>query len=183
MDTDRQATELSFEAWIVATSPRAMALARSFLRETHLAEDVVQDCYLRLWKKRHDYDLVNDGVKILLRAVSNACINVKTRRRTWLGFGTTGPEERTIEVEDHAVFEPSAELLGKELAEAVKVAMDHLPEMQRAALELKSLGYSQQEIAEILNIQAGNAGVMIHRARQTLAKWLEPWLKSEGIDG
>ena len=54
-----------------------------------------------------------------------------------------------------------------------------LPTQQRAAVELKAFGYSQQEIAEMLGITTSNAGVLVHRARQTLAQYLAPYLAGE----
>jgi DNA-directed RNA polymerase specialized sigma24 family protein len=52
-----------------------------------------------------------------------------------------------------------------------------LPITQRAALELKSLGQSLEEIGAALRVSANNAGVLVHRARQAMARRLEPYLK------
>ena len=54
-----------------------------------------------------------------------------------------------------------------------------LPPQQRAAVELKSYGYSQHEIAEILHVSPSNAGVLVHRGRQALAAYLTPFLAQE----
>jgi RNA polymerase sigma-70 factor (ECF subfamily) len=49
--------------------------------------------------------------------------------------------------------------------------------VQRAAVELKALGHSLQEIAEILDVTPTNAGVLVHRGRQELARQLAPYLE------
>ena len=54
-----------------------------------------------------------------------------------------------------------------------------LPDNLRAALEMKSLGHSLQEIAAALDITANHAGVLIHRARQALALYLAPYLEEK----
>ena len=46
-------------------------------------------------------------------------------------------------------------------------------------MELKALGHSQQEIAEMLGLTATHAGVLVHRARQALAQCLAPFLIGE----
>ena len=56
-----------------------------------------------------------------------------------------------------------------ELERIVDEALARLPLTQRAALELKSLGQSLDEIAEALGVSASNAGVLVHRARQAVA--------------
>jgi RNA polymerase sigma-70 factor (ECF subfamily) len=56
------------------------------------------------------------------------------------------------------------------LQEAIARGLDELPPTQRAAVELKSMGHSLQEIAEALGVTPSNAGVLIHRGRQTLAR-------------
>ena len=55
------------DAWVLATAPRAVAYARSLLRNPDDADDIVQDCYCRLIAKATVYDLPRDGFKILLR--------------------------------------------------------------------------------------------------------------------
>jgi RNA polymerase sigma factor (sigma-70 family) len=58
----------------------------------------------------------------------------------------------------------------------VASALATLPPNQRAAVELKGMGYSQQEIGEVLGVSTSNAGVLIHRGRQAMAELLAPFL-------
>jgi DNA-directed RNA polymerase specialized sigma24 family protein len=59
-------------------------------------------------------------------------------------------------------------VLTDELRRVLDEALDRLPIPQRAALELKSLGHSLEEIAEALSVKANHAGVLIHRARRAV---------------
>src|SRR5262249_33156976 len=149
------------DQWVLDTGPRALAYALSLLRDRHRAEDVVQDCYCRLLTKRDVYDLPRDGLKLLIKSITNAAINQQTRRRLVASLDQP--------VMDH---EPSPEqhLIRRELEEAVADGLARLPVTHRAALEMKRYGYSQQEIAEALGITVSHAGVLVHRARQSLAK-------------
>jgi RNA polymerase sigma-70 factor (ECF subfamily) len=94
---------------------------------------------------------------------------------------TTDGDEVGDDPPDPATVAPAERLVHKELAEAVAVGLQTLPPQQRAALELKSLGHSQQEIAEILDVSPSNAGVLVHRARQALANYLTPFLGGENV--
>jgi RNA polymerase sigma-70 factor, ECF subfamily len=172
-------TAAELDAWILETAPRAVAYARSLLRNHADAEDVVQDCYCRLIAKQKDYDLANDGVKLLMRSITNACINQRTRRKPFarLISRVQGDDVNIDPLDTHAVA-PAEHLQHAELNAAVKLALQTLPTQQRAAVELKSLGHSQQEVAEILGITPSNAGVLIHRARQTLSELLAPHLRT-----
>jgi RNA polymerase sigma-70 factor (ECF subfamily) len=167
------------DAWVLETAPRAVAYARSLLRDPDRAEDVVQDCYCRLLARADVYDLPRDGLKLLMRAVTNACINLKTRRRPW--FPLTRGDGEADDPPDAAAVPPDQHLLHKELSAAVTAGLRTLPPRQRAALELKGLGHSQQEIADILNVTPTHAGVLVHRARQALAAYLTPFLGGEAV--
>jgi RNA polymerase sigma-70 factor (ECF subfamily) len=167
------------DAWVLATAPRAVAYATSLLHDRTQAEDVVQDCYCRLLQRAHVYDLPRDGLKLLFRSITNACINVSTRKRPVVSLDALkarDSEGAAMEIADRSAQEPGRILMDRELEEAVAQGLTRLPDQQRAALELKSLGQTQQEIAEILNITATYAGVLIHRARQAMAEYLAPYV-------
>lgn len=160
------------DAWVLETAPRATAYARSLLRDADAADDVVQDCYCRLLAKAGVYDLPRDGLKLLLTAVTNACINRTTRRKPTYRLAGGGDDSPADDPPDAAAVPPDLAAATNELRAALAAALGTLPPPQRAAVELKSLGYSQQEVAEMLGVSTSNAGVLIHRGRQALAKQL-----------
>jgi RNA polymerase sigma-70 factor (ECF subfamily) len=75
--------------------------------------------------------------------------------------------------------EPAAGVMMQELEAALAAGLERLPLVQRAALQMKSLGHSLQEIAATLNITVSHAGVLIHRARQNLARFLAPYVEDQ----
>jgi len=176
-------TRAELDAWVLAVAPRATAYAFSLLRNTHQAEDIVQECFCRLLAKADTYDLPNDGLKILLRSITNACINFRVRGKQVISFTVNEDDEDkgTAEPAEKIALNPELQAIGNELEQAVVIALERLPTAQRAALELKSLGHSQQEIAEILETTSGNVGVLIHRARATMAQLLAPYLETTDL--
>ncbi len=83
-----------------------------------------------------------------------------------------------IDPADLSGTEPPRMALNAELERAIAAALAELPEIQRAAIELKGLGSTLHEIADILDISLSNAGVLIHRGRQSLARRLAPYLEN-----
>jgi RNA polymerase sigma factor (sigma-70 family) len=168
------------DAWVLATAADAVAYAASLLRDRAAAEDVVQDCYCRLLKKADVYDLPRDGRKLLFASVTNECFNRNTRTRpvVSLDSGENGQGLHAV-LADRAAATPEREVLRQELEQAIAEALGRLPLPQRAALEMKSLGHCLEDIGEALGIRAGHAGVLVHRARQAMAKHLAPYLEEQ----
>src|SRR5262249_31373454 len=76
--------------------------------------------------------------------------------------------------------DPSQLAIARELEKAMDVALAELPPAQRVALHMKSVGYSPQEIAVTLSLNVNHVGVLIHRARKTVAQPLAPYLEHKG---
>jgi RNA polymerase sigma factor (sigma-70 family) len=166
------------EAWVLATLPRALAFATSLLTDRTLAEDVVHDCYARLLAKSEIYNLPNDGTKLLYKAITNACIdkNYRDRRLLSLEVESDAEVDGMPTLADARAANPLNQAAMRELEAALADEIGHLTVAQRGAIELKSLGYSLDEIAEALGVSASHAGVLVHRARKTLAQRLAKFL-------
>jgi RNA polymerase sigma-70 factor, ECF subfamily len=164
---------------MLATLPRALAYATSLLRDRTLAEDVVHDCYVRLLEKADTYNLLSDGTKLLYKAITHACVdrNYRDRRLLSLEVESDGEAEVTAPVADPRASDPHDVAACHELEEALACEMARLSVAQRGAIELKSLGYSLDEIAEAIGTSPGHAGVLVHRARKALAGQLARFLE------
>lgn len=171
----------SLHAWVLSTLPHALAFARSILRDPEGAEDVVHDCYCRLLQKADVYDLPRDGMKILLRSITNACIDRQGRQRPLLSLEAVVERENDTagSLVQQRADDPLRQAMARELEQAMEMGLAQLPLTQRAALHMKSSGYSQQEIAETLSLNVSHVGVLIHRARQTMAHYLAPYLEAK----
>ncbi|HEX3147848.1 MAG TPA: sigma-70 family RNA polymerase sigma factor [Gemmataceae bacterium] len=163
----------ALDAWVRGTLTGAVAYARSLLRNRTVAEDVVHDCFCRLLRRADVYDLPNDGTKLLYRAITNACINHTQRARSVSSLDDGELSERLA---DGKSATPAEEAAASELEAAMNRGLARLSVMQRAAVELKSLGHSLEDIADTLGLSATNAGVLVHRARRALAAELAAFL-------
>lgn len=167
------------DRWITETAPRALAYASSLVSNRADAEDLVHDCYARLLAKEEEYDLPRDGSKLLFKAVSNACINWVQRRPPVQSLDACEHERGAgpPEIAGRRGEQPDQQAHRRELEEAIAAALLELPVTQRAVVELRSLGHSLIDVAEMLELSPANARVVLHRARQALAARLRRFLE------
>ena len=169
------------DAWVLQTSRRALGYAVTLTHNREDAEDIVHDCYSRLLGKVDQYDLLRDGTKLLFRSITNGCINLAQRRRPESSLNhleQDGGRDRHA-LADGRADQPVQRAILHELEQAVVAAMSELPVAQRAAIELRSMGHSLIEVADMLEISPANARVVLHRARTALATKLHPFIESE----
>lgn len=156
-------TELALE--IAPHLPRLRRYARSLLRDSGRADDLVQDTMVRALEKAHLYQHDTNLRGWLVTIMHNEHVNA-TRRHM------RGP----IYVSDDAIGE-----LGRtETQEApielreVRRAVERLPQEQRAPLLLHWLhGRKYEEIAAEMKLPLGTVQSRISRARKALRAMIE----------
>jgi RNA polymerase sigma-70 factor (ECF subfamily) len=121
---------------------RALRLARSITGAPELAEDIVQDAFLRVYRAADRYQPSAKFTTWLHRIVVNLCWD---HRKRWRPAGTVAPEEP-----DRRVREPADRLADAETRTAVRRAVAALPERQRLAVVLHRFdGRTMGEVARI----------------------------------
>ncbi len=124
----------------------AYALALRITTETGLAEDVVQDSFLGLWRNAGRYAQDRGSVKgWLLAIVRHRAIESMRRRRGGVAIADEPEEPLPIALTLPDVW---PEVAGRLDAEQIRHAMGKLPEAQREVIELAYFdGLTQREIA------------------------------------
>jgi RNA polymerase sigma-70 factor, ECF subfamily len=156
------------------------------------SEDLVQETFLRAWRKRADFG--SDGRYALrawlYRIATNACLDVlRSRPRRVLPSEVAGPAnpdlppsapadlpwlqpypDRLLEPISPAEDEPGALVVARETLElAFIAAIQHLPPRQRAVLILRDvLGWSAKDAAALLEASIASVNSALQRARATL---------------
>lgn len=161
--------------WVRSTLPRAVGYARALARNRDEADDIVQDCYSRIIEHAGRYDLPRDGLKILLRSITNACID-RTNRKYLVFPSKNVGEDFSAGIADPHSPDPPKEAIAREMAGLIDASLAKLPATQRAAIYLTSLGYTLPEVAEMIGTTHGNARVLVHRARKSLETDLSRFL-------
>ena len=145
------------------------------------AEDMVQETFLRAWRRRETYAGRSTFRAWLYRIATNACLDQLERnpRRPVPVAGAPGhsevpwlqpfPDQMLDQVAPEA-DEPDAVVVARETIElAFLVAVQHLPPRQRAVLMLRDvLGWRAAETAELLESSVASVNSALQRARATL---------------
>jgi RNA polymerase sigma-70 factor, ECF subfamily len=125
------------------------------LRVTHnqtLAEEVVQEVFVRLWKDPAKYDPSRGTLRSFLLSHSHGrsidLIRSEASRRT-----REDKEARLVAEAGPSIDE---EVIEMQMAEQVRVALDNLHPQERSAIELAYFGgHSYREVAEMLGQPEG----------------------------
>jgi RNA polymerase sigma-70 factor (ECF subfamily) len=158
-----------FESQMLPLMSEAYNLARWLMRNDQDAQDVVQEAYLRAFRFFEGYH--GDSARAwLLKIVRNVCLNHFARRAA---EGNVVPIDcDSLEVEDMGPL-PSTTLTQKGTIDAVRAAIEALPEDFRAVIVLREIdGLSYREIAEVTDLPIGTVMSRLARARQHLATLL-----------
>ncbi len=130
------------------------SLAMRVLGDRSAAEEVSQDVFLRLWHRAGDFDASRgDLMGWLVTVTRNRAIDtLRSRQHRESSAWTPMPE--SLDTAGWLATAPAA--TGIEAAERVGKMMASLAEQQRKIIELSYYaGYSQSEIAELLNLPLG----------------------------
>src|SRR6478672_5628439 len=148
--------EEAFRSLFATYAPSAMARAVRVVRQTQLAEEIVQEAFLTLWRNPGVFDERRGSVKAWLmtmvhhRAVDAVRREESQRRRS--DEMVVGIREETEDPTD-AVVEAVAAPAERD---AVRRALRSLPEDQREVLELMYFGgLSQSQVAERIGAPLG----------------------------
>jgi RNA polymerase sigma factor (sigma-70 family) len=162
----------------------AYALALRITTETGLAEDVVQDSFLGLWRNAGRYAQERGSVKgWLLAIVRHRAIDSMRRRRNGVAI-----VDETEEPLPTALTLPDVwpEVAGRLDAEQVRHAMGKLPEAQREVIEMAYFdGLTQREIATRTAVPLGTVKSrmrlgLVSLRRELADKVSPPVMKGQG---
>lgn len=141
------------------------------------ASDMSQEAFIKAYSSLADFRGDSKFSVWLYRIVSNVCLDFLRKRNRRQVVSLTVEDEDDGDVElDIADEESSPELLleRKLTREAVRRGLDSLPHDMREILLLREIqGLSYDEIAQVLQIEAGTVKSRIFRARKKLCAFLE----------
>ena len=127
-----------------------------------LAEDVTHDCFLSLLRRPEAFDPARASLRTYLyAAVRNLALKQFRRPRLEVTLDDLNNEPPAAEAQ-----QPLRQLLAAELSEAVRRAIDRLPQLQREALIL--FEYEELSLAEIASVVEADVGAVKSRLAREL---------------
>lgn len=131
---------------------------RKNLRDTHRAEDIVQDTFTKIWERHEKVSYAKAKSYLYTTAYHTMLDVIKKDKRLSI-------EEKLTETHTYNHYSDISEILD----EAIK----RLPDSQRASLMLRDYeGYSYKEIEEITGLKESQVKVYIYRARKFLKEYI-----------
>ncbi len=140
------------------------------------ADEVVQESFVRIYRRREDLKHVANFTSFVIRVATNYSIDL-LRKRKLHGEVSQDPIDLPGEVQvdlARKVRTPSDDYRDKVTMELIKQALELLPPRQKTTAVLHDIeGYTKSEIAKILNCPEATVRSNLHIARTKLKKILK----------
>ncbi len=146
------------------------------------AQDLVQEAFIRVTRHLHRFDTTKKFSTWVYTIASNLSKNeLRNRSRSPLVLfqrltSNWDEDHRPIQFEDGSM-RPDDMYRKRFLRRLVEDTVQELPEHHRLVFRLRELeGKSYEEIAEITGVNLGTVKSRLHRARNSFAQRIEPYL-------
>ncbi len=155
-------------------SDRVFGVAYTYTRSSQLAEEVVQDIFLKIWSKREKLGAVNELQDYIFIITRNHILNLLrgiAREKAFL--------EGYREAQDTEIAAPEAVYLQKESSLILEEAVLRLPPQQRAIYHLNQRkGLKLGEVAVTLNLSRNTVRNHLFRAMV----FIREYVRKHGCD-
>ena len=160
--------QAAFRSLYDLAAPKLLGIALRILRRRDIAEDVVQDVFVKLWTGKAVFDpVLGSGFAFLATIARNRALDI-ARRRVEVGG-------EAADMEDMVDLSPSPEAVASDRAEfrALLLCLAGLADGPRNAIMAAYLdGATGEEIARKLAAPAGTVKSWIHRGLAALRECL-----------
>ena len=165
----KKGDEKALEALFYRVFPRLVDFAAKITKNEAIAEDILQDIFIRLWEKRNQIESINIEA-YLFKLVRNQCLDyikhLKFISEKKADFFTTIKYEELYRI-DFIRDEPYL-IIQEELKHAIEQTINSLPERCKEVFVLSKVeGLKNREIAEKLQINIKNVERHLARAMKT----------------
>lgn len=166
--------ERAFQALVVKYQRRIARHVARYVRRAGDVEEVVQDSFIRAYRGLASFRGDSSFYSWLYRIASNAAFSF-LKKDAQEARADERPDPFEPGVSDEQT--PERVLLAKQIGDAVERAMARLqPELAEALVLFEVEGKSYKEIAQMMGTPIGTVRTRIFRAREFIARRLEPVL-------
>jgi len=176
-----------FEALMRRYNTRLFRVARAILRDDAEAEDAVQDAYLQVYRKLHEFRGDSQLSTWLTRVVVNAALmRVRKQKRgvvVPLQRPSGGASATPLDLADERSASPSEVTFRAEVRRILERRIDELPLAFRTVFVMRDVqDMSVRETAEALGIPEATVRTRLFRARALLRAALQREIDDASID-
>lgn len=159
--------EAAFARLYELTAGRLLAIARGIVGgRADVAEEVVQESFLRVWRWAHRYDPAKGAAYAwLVRIVRNRALTAREQ----LHRREDGHDELDDDMAESGAGDPADHAMRSEDARRVNACLANLPANHRRSLSLVYFeGLTHRELAERLGVQLGTAKSWVRRGLEQM---------------
>jgi RNA polymerase sigma-70 factor, ECF subfamily len=163
----------AFESLLAKYQSKVFGLCKRLMKSEMLAEEMTQETWIRVVRAAPQFKPEGSVKSWILTIAKNQCLNL-IEKRGWEEAMPEGFEEQIADPAENLEAILSNQVQKKQILHA----LDQLPDRQRAAIVLwMQDDKSYEELARDLKTHVGAFKVLLHRAKENLARTL----REEGI--
>lgn len=193
----RAGEEAAFAALVERYHSSLVRMARMYVRERSVAEEVAQETWLAVLNGIDRFEERSSLKTWLFRILTNRAKTRGERESRSVPFSSIGdPEEPAVdpdrfrpEGERYAggwkefptpwEGDPEERLLAGEARRLILETIEQLPPTQRAVITLRDIeGFDAEDVCNVLDVSDTNQRVLLHRARSRVRAALEQYLEA-----
>jgi RNA polymerase sigma-70 factor (ECF subfamily) len=191
----RARDEAVFAELVREHGPTMLRVARLYVRDRAVAEEVVQEAWLGVLRGIGGFEGRSSLKTWIFRILTNTAKTRAEREGRTIPFSALGDDEAAVDPDrfrqegrwtGHWASPPSpwelpeGRLLAGEARALIDRAVAALPAAQATVLTLRDvIGFESEEICNVLEISETNQRVLLHRARSKVRRALEDYLQSD----
>lgn len=121
--------------------------ARQFLNDSEMAEETVQDMFVKIWEKRESLNIETSVKHYFFRSVRNHCLNQIQHEKIKKQYAKVVLESANHEISPEQYF------IEVDLVKRIEASIEALPPKRKEIFRLsREQGMKYKDIAETLNI-------------------------------
>jgi RNA polymerase sigma-70 factor (ECF subfamily) len=202
LESLRAGDETAFMQLVEQYHPALVRLARLFVREQSVAEELAQETWLAVLQGIQNFEGRSSLKTWLFTILTNKAKTRGQRESRTISFSDVEHASDSPTVDPNRFSDGSAEtrlhhwakgaapgswegipedhLLAQETSDLIRKTIETLPETQRTVITLRDMHeLSSEEVCNVLGISETNQRVLLHRARAKVRQALEDYLKPE----
>jgi RNA polymerase sigma-70 factor (ECF subfamily) len=167
-----QGDEAAFERLVLAYHDRLMGLLMRTARDPHLAQELAQQTWIKVWKHLPRFRGGSSFFTWLYSIATRTALDHFRKARRLNEYEYI--DELADSDSSTASDQPDQTLMRSEVQQTLDWAMDRLPEKLRVVLILREVeGLSYKEIARIVKCREGTVMSRLYNARQQMQQLLK----------
>lgn len=167
----KEGNPAAFEELFKQTFPRMVGYCRLFVQDQAQANDLVQECFVRLWEKRQTIDPRQSVESLLFVMLRNRCLNyLRDQKNDVIDKNVNTIEESELQHLYQLDFTGREEkTLEEKLIDAIRESVENLPEKRKLVfIKAKIEGKKNKEVAEELGISVKAVEKHLHQAKEQI---------------